>query len=325
MSEQYFTKVSEQIDLRVTELLSQKISRTESSFIGVSSKLDELLPNPRVRTCSGTVPRTSRCNESENRKHTGDRSLSNPFPEAIFITNHSGNLNGSELEETSHMVTAVQERFPYCSPGTSSEKQKRARSTSQPQLLSENTPATIEADQMMSALPQLTTYSDSANFNNTINRISKLPKSLKTTMPTFDGKSERIELFEDLCQTSLQIHNQLMEEDKIDYHHFLMRGDALQTFQNITSLNREKLGEILNVFRRIYMNTQSMTTARHKCQRLVFNLVNRKLTDFLDELRNLAKDAFGFAAQVTIEQFIYAIKHPHLMKSIDQALLENGT
>ena len=28
-------------------------------------------------------------------------------------------------------------------------------------------------------------------------------------MPTFDGKSEKFELFEDLFQTSLKIHNQL--------------------------------------------------------------------------------------------------------------------
>ena len=35
-----------------------------------------------------------------------------------------------------------------------------------------------------------------------------------TTMPTFDGKSEKFELFEDLFQTSLKIHKQLKEEDK---------------------------------------------------------------------------------------------------------------
>ena len=51
------------------------------------------------------------------------------------------------------------------------------------------------------------------------------------TMPTFDGKSEKFELFEDLFQTSLKIHNQLTEEDKINYFHSLMRGDALQTFK----------------------------------------------------------------------------------------------
>ena len=96
------------------------------------------------------------------------------------------------------MVTAVQEEIPYGSSGGSSGKQKKARSTSQPQFRSGNTPATIEADKIFLALQQLATNSNSANVNNTSNRISKLPKSLTTTMPTLDGKSEKFELFEDL-------------------------------------------------------------------------------------------------------------------------------
>ena len=104
-----------------------------------------------------------------------------------------------------------------------------------------------------------------------------------------------------------------------------MRGDALQTFKNITSFNRENFGEILTVFRRKYVKPQSMATAKHKFQQLVFNPVNQKLIDFLDELQKLAKDAFGVAAQAIIDQFIYAKMPPHLKKSINQAHLENGT
>ena len=144
-------------------------------------------------------------------------------------------------------------------------------------------------------------------------------------MPTFDGKSEKFELLEDLFQTSLKIHNQLTQEDKINYFHSLMRGDALQTFKNITSPNSENLGEILTVFRRKYVKPQSMATAKHKFQRLVFNPANQKLIDFLDELQKLVKDAFRVAAQAIIEQFIYAKMPPHLKKSINQAHLENGT
>ena len=138
------------------------------------------------------------------------------------------------------MVTAVQEEIPYCSSGTSSGKQKKARTTSQPQFRCENTPATIEADQILLAFQQLATNSNSANVNNNSNRISKLPESLTTAMPTFDGKSEKFELFEDLFQTSLKIHNQLTEEDKIYYFHSLMRGDALQTFKNITKQPQQR-------------------------------------------------------------------------------------
>ena len=230
-----------------------------------------------------------------------------------------------EIRNGHDMVTAVQKEIPYCSSGISSGKQKKARSTSQPQFRSENIPATFQADQILLALQQLATNSKSANVNNNSNRISELPKSLTTTMPTFDGKSEKFELFEDLFQTSLKIHNQLTEEDKINYFHSLMRGDALQTFKNISSPNRENLTEILTVFRRKYVKPQSMATAKHNFQQLVFNPANQKLIDFLDELQKMAKDAFGVDAQAIIEQFIYAKMPPHLKKSINQAHLENGT
>ena len=59
-----------------------------------------------------------------------------------------------------------------------------------------------------------------------------------------------------------------------------MRGDALQTFKNITSPNRENLGEIHTVFHRKYVKPQSLATAKHKFQRLVFNPANQNLIDF---------------------------------------------
>ena len=302
------SQVSEEIERRLTKKLSNVFSKTESRILGALSKLDELPLNPQVRTCSVTVPGTSRNNNSENQETTGDRTSVDPYPEVGFVSHHSGQLNNPEAEnhahmvtgvteevrrnphmvtgasdeirQYSHMMTATQEEIPYCSPTSSSGKQKKARSTSQPQFRIENTPATIQADQIFLALQQLATISNSANFNNNISRISKLPKSFTTTMSTFGENSEKFELFEDLFQTSLKIHNQLTEEDNINYFHSLVRGDVLQTFKNITNRNRENLGEILTVFRRKYVKPQSMATAKHKFQRLVFNPANQKLFFF---------------------------------------------
>ena len=144
-------------------------------------------------------------------------------------------------------------------------------------------------------------------------------------MPTFDGKTEKFELFEDLFQTSLKIHNQLTEDDRIKFFHFLMRGDALQTFKSINGPTRENMEEFLAVFRRRYVKPQSMATAKHKFRKLVLNPANQKLVDFLVELQKLAKDAFGIAAHAIIEQSIYATMSQHLKNSINQAYLENGT
>ena len=53
--------------------------------------------------------------------------------------------------------------------------------------------------------------------------------------------------------------------------------------------------------------------------------MNQSLVDFPEELQKLAKHAFGVAAQVIIEQTIFAKMHPQLEKLINQAHLENGT
>ena len=104
MAQEYFSQVSEEIERRVSKKLSKEFSRTESRILGALSKLDEFLLNPQVRTCSVAVPGTSRNTNSENWEPTGDRSLNDPGPEAVFSSHHFGKLNGSELEET-HYIT----------------------------------------------------------------------------------------------------------------------------------------------------------------------------------------------------------------------------
>ena len=144
-------------------------------------------------------------------------------------------------------------------------------------------------------------------------------------MLTFDGKSEKFDLFQDFFQRSLKFPIQLTEEDKINYFLSPVRGDEIKTFKNITSPNRENLGEILTVFRTKNLKPQSIASTKRKFQQPVFNPVNQKLIDFLDELQKLAKDAFGVAAQTILEQFIYAKMPPYLKKSINRAHLVNGT
>ena len=333
--EDYSSQVSEEIEVRVTKKLSQEFGRTENRILGALARLDDFLMNPLLQGHSGTTPETSRNVFSINQITNEDDSQSDPHPEAGLLTSGQEDRHDMatrvqrerERENTQahDMVTGFHGEVMYCSPSTSPAKQKKNRSTSQPQFRSENTPATIEADQILLALQQLANNNNSANFHNNINTISKLPKSLTTTMPTFDGKSEKFELFEHLFQTSLKICNHLTEEDRINYFHSLMRGDALQTFKNFNGPTRENLGEILAVFQRKYVKPQSMVTAKHQFQKLFFNPANQKLVDFLDELQKLAKDAFRIAAHAIIEQFIYAKMPPHLKKSINQAHLKNDT
>ena len=102
ITEEYLTHVSQAIESRMAEKLSQEFSGTESRILGALPKVDEFLLNPQVRTLSGTVPGTSRNNGPENREPTRDRSQSDPYPEVEFSTSWTSNSVDSDQEETSH-------------------------------------------------------------------------------------------------------------------------------------------------------------------------------------------------------------------------------
>ena len=308
--------------------LSRVFSWAESRILAALSKLGEYLLNPQIRTFSRATQGAFRNSDVENQESRGDRSQNDPHSEVEFFACCARNLTNSDPEETSHVVTIVQEVIPNA-PLQLRQENKRRRAQQVSHSFAVKTP-----------LPQLKQTRYCYAFNNwrrTVirpistttskeSRISKLPKTPTTTMPKFDAKSEKFELFEHLFHASLKIHNQLTEENKTNYFHPLMCGDALQTFKNITSPNRENLAVVLTVFRRKNVKAQSMAPEKHKFQRLVFNPANQKLIDFLDELQKvLAKDAFGVAAWAIIEQFIFAIMAPHLRSSINQAHLDKST
>ena len=182
------------------------------------------------------------------------------------------------------MLTGVSDEIGYCSRKTYSAKQKENGSASQTHFHNQDTPVTIEVDQRLLALQKLANNTNSTKFNSINHRISKLPKSLTTTLPTFDGKSARIELFEELFQISHKIDSQTTGDNKVNYLHSLMAGVALQTFENINRTTPENVGEILAVFRRKNLKAQAMATAKHEFQKLVINTASQELIDFLDEI-----------------------------------------
>ena len=140
-------------------------------------------------------------------------------------------------------------------------------------------------------------------------------------MPIFNGKSKKFELFENQFRISIKVQNHRTVENKLNFLYSVMHRHALQTFNTITSPNKESLEEISTVS----IKCQSIVTAKHKFQQLVFNPAEQKLNDFSNVFQKLSKDAFGAAAQAIIEQFTFAKMPPHLKKLKNQAHLEVGT
>ena len=140
---------------------------------------------------------------------------------------------------------------------------------------------------------------------------------------TFDGKSEKFELFEYLFHTRIKMQPEMTKQMKINHFHSLLRKNALQTFRNINSTNRQTLEDLLIIFRRKYVKPESQATAKHKWHRLVFHPNTMKLPDFLEELNQGAEKAFGDHAQKLT--LLYAKLPPKLKRSVNMARLENGS
>ena len=150
-------------------------------------------------------------------------------------------------------------------------------------------------------------------------------RPVQTTPMTFDGKSEKFELFEDLFHTMIKMQPAMTEQMKINHFHSLLRKGALQTFRNINSINRQTLEDVLVIFRRKYVKPESQATAKHKWHRLTFDPSTMKLPDFLEELNQGAEKAFGENAKSMIDSLLYAKLPPKLKRSVNMARLENGT
>ena len=150
-------------------------------------------------------------------------------------------------------------------------------------------------------------------------------RPVQTTPMTFDGKSEKFELFEDLFHTMIKMQPAMTEQMKINHFHSLLRKGALQTFRNINSINRQTLEDVLISFRRKYVKPESQATAKHKWHRLTFDPNTMKLPDFLEELNQGAEKAFDENAKSMIDSLLYAKLPPKLKRSVNMARLENGT
>ena len=154
---------------------------------------------------------------------------------------------------------------------------------------------------------------------------SMTTRPVQTTPMTFDGKSEKFELFEDLFHTMIKMQPAMTEQMKIIHFHSFLRKRALQTFRNINSINRKTLEDVLVIFRRKYVKPESQATAKHKWHRLTFDPNTMKLPDFLEVLNQGAGKAFGENAKSMIDSLLYAKLPPKLKRSVNMARFENGT
>ena len=150
-----------------------------------------------------------------------------------------------------------------------------------------------------------------------------MPKALTTSLPTFDGKCEKFELFEDLFLNNLKMYPHLTEIQKINYFHSLLQRKALQAFCNLADTKKDSLKDIITTFKRRFGDYLSMAKTLCEWDTLKFDPSTQKPREFLDSLRKTAKEAFRVAAQHFIDKAIFAKMPDHVEKILNRAYLED--
>ena len=101
-------------------------------------------------------------------------------------------------------------------------------------------------DESQDTVPQVTETTTPTTPSDPINRLAEvlvsmnnrpsvqtlIVRPLSTTTLTFDGKSEKLDFFENLFHTMFKMQPDMTETMKIKHFHSLVRKNALQTFRN---------------------------------------------------------------------------------------------
>ena len=311
------------------DVTSVTVNSEREERVGINASFENASDN-------NNTLRVSNIND-EPRRSFLDEVGESPVPGTQFDRqSHTHHIASGSGVETHHMVTgqtAQTNQFPEFL--TAHIQTPRNPSTHQYQNLSTQ----VSQDNNL-PVAQQTPRNQNLDANNSINRLADaiagittqqrpqtatMLKPVSTNTLIFDGKNEKFELFEDLFHTMLKMQPEMTEAMKINHFHAHLRKEALQTFRNISAVNKKTLDEVLVVFRRKYVKPESQATAKHKWHKLTFDPNTKSLPDFLDELNECAERAFGDNAQHMIDSLLYAKLPPHLKRSLNLAYLENGT
>ena len=254
------------------------------------------------------------------------------------IHNHHDMVaRGSEEFRNSHHMVTGQTAHINQIPEFLTGRTQTSRNPSSHQY--QNLSTQVSQDNNLPVVEHTPTHQN-LDANNSINRLADAIAGITTQQPSqattmlkpvstsrliFDGKNEKFELFEDLFHTMLKMQPEMLEAMKINHFHAHLRKEAIQTFRNISAVNKKTLDDVLIVFRRKYVKPESQATAKHKWHKLTFDPNTKSLPDFLEELNDCAEKAFGDNAQHMIDSLLYAKLPPHLKRSLNLAHLENDT
>ena len=309
--------------------------------LGMTNANDETRCNPHDRVGELSVAGTQFDQQSPahhvvSRGSTESHHMVTGAKEQIHNTHDMVARGSEEFRNGHHMVTGQTAHINQI-PEFLTGRTQTSRNPSSHQY--QNLSTQVSQDNNLPVVEHTPTHQN-LDANNSNNRLADAIAGITTQQPSqattmlkpvststliFDGKNEKFELFEDLFHTMLKMQLEMTEAMKINHFHAHLRKEALQTFRNISAVNKKTLDDVLIVFRRKYVKPESQAKAKHKWHKLSFDPNTKSLPDFLEELNECAEKAFGDNAQHMIDSLLYAKLPPHLKRSLNLAHLENGT
>ena len=256
-----------------------------NNTLGVINMKDETRHNIPDEISELSVPRT----HFDRQPHTHHKVTEHSNSDHHMISgvsNETYHMVTRPGGETYHMVTGAKEHIHNRHHMTTGQT---AQTNQFPEFLTgriqtprnppshqyQNLSTQVSQDNNLPVVEQ-TPINQNLDANNSINRLADaiagittqqrpqaatMLKPVSTNTLIFDGKNEKFELFEDLFHTMLKMQPEMTEAMKIDYFHAHLRKEALQTFRNISAINKKTLDDVLIVFRRKYVKPESQATA----------------------------------------------------------------
>ena len=214
--------------------IGQHDSVKPANFTAGDRRSSELQRNPEVENAQKSWENCSkRCFIQEDKRQTSRQS-----------SVYSGNS-----EQNRDMVTGANPT-PHMVPEFLTGRPMHSREPLQRQISNNH-----ESQETIPRAPETTaptTSSDPINrlaevlvgMNNRPSAQTLMVRPVSTTTLAFDRKSAKFELFEDLFHTMIKMQPDMTEAMKINHFHSLLRKNALQSFRNINTANRQTLEDI---------------------------------------------------------------------------------
>ena len=129
---------------------------------------------------------------------------------------------------------------------------------------------------------------------------------LQSQVPIFRGSPDKFNEFEHLLLNYLKPYEASMTEPaKLQFFQSLLRDSAIEFWQSLNITPEATVHSVLQSFRREYRKEESIEAARIKWDALKYDPTTQTFSDFLLQLRKLAKHAFGEDASTFVNKRVY--------------------